>query len=262
MLHFKRSGRAGFTINELLVVISIIAVLVALTVIVVGKVAGAGKQRLTEQTLKTLESALETYVSATGNIPPATVEDPRPGGNRYLIPVVDGRNCPGGNPAEPINAIGLFVLQCQAVPQAIAAIKNLDSKLVREYDPDQTDPAPNSPNYAQQPKLLTVFDGWGNPIHYVHPTFKGVVVKDITLQTNPSPVDTEVVIGLAPPQKFYGLRTIRRADGYYGTGSQVDADGGIPLTNKPYFYSAGPDGDPSTIDDNVYITRPRFPKRD
>ena len=32
-----------------------------------------------------------------------------------------------------------------------------------------------------------------------------------------------------------------------------DSDGGITSGNRPYFYSAGPDGNPATLDDNVYI---------
>jgi len=35
-----------------------------------------------------------------------------------------------------------------------------------------------------------------------------------------------------------------------------DSDGGLTSGNRPYFYSAGPDGDPSTLEDNVYSNAP------
>jgi hypothetical protein len=75
---------------------------------------------------------------------------------------------------------------------------------------------------------------------------------------------------------------IRRAGGAFATatpqsdGSPFDADGGMPAGNRPYFYSCGPDGDPSWIppppagntdpkprpNDNIYMetNRPKFQK--
>lgn len=45
-----------------------------------------------------------------------------------------------------------------------------------------------------------------------------------------------------------------------GTVSPIgDADGGYAVGGRPYVYSAGSDGDPSTIGDNVYTTVPRYP---
>ena len=34
------------------------------------------------------------------------------------------------------------------------------------------------------------------------------------------------------------------------TGQTADSDGGVCPGGQPYFYSAGPDGDPSTVEDN------------
>lgn len=254
---FSLTSRRAFTIIELLVVIGIIAILVALGLVVASKVSGSGKQRATEQVLRALDAALAQYISANGGNPPPTVEDPRPGGFTRLIAVIDGRNFTGGGAGEMINSVGLFMLQCRSVPAADAELKKLDSRLAREYDPDQPDSSPTTPNFQQQPMLLTAFDGWGNPIRYVHPAFKGVVVADPTSAT----ADRVTVVsrlGPAPSGKAYAISDVRRADGSFTGGAPFDADGGIPPSNRPYFYSCGPDGDPTTTDDNIYLTTPKF----
>jgi hypothetical protein len=64
--------------------------------------------------------------------------------------------------------------------------------------------------------------------------------------------DVVDILGSAPsPATGYYPAEIRRDP------AQKDADGGL-TTNRPYFYSAGPDGDPSTIEDNVYTVQPQI----
>ena len=197
----------GFTLVELLVVIAIIGVLISLVFVIAHHVAGSGKQRATEGVLKVLDSALQEYIDAKGSYPSSTVLDPRdtPNANpRHIIPVIDGRNYSapndtvGDNAGHPtfINSVGLFMLQCKEVPAAEAQFKSLDARLAHEYDPDAED-APNSPNFAQQPRLLTAFDGWGHPIRYVHPAFKGNVVRDLMARP-PAQVD---FLSLYPPPR-------------------------------------------------------------
>ncbi len=267
-------SRRAFTLIELLVVIAIIAILIGLVVVVAGKVAGAGKQKQTEQVLRSLDSMLEAYTRSKG-VPPATVLDPRPqtggpGSLKYIIPIVDGRNFtvpppPNEHPTY-INTVGLFLLQCKQVPEVDVMIKGIDPKMVREYDPDVADPA--APNFGQQPSLLTAFDGWGRPIRYVHPAFKGVIVTDITSAANPLAQLTKTVLGDAPPGRQYGITSIRRANNLFDRIAPFppstekvpfDADGGMPVGSTPYFYSSGGDKDPGTTDDNVYTTRPKSP---
>jgi prepilin-type N-terminal cleavage/methylation domain-containing protein len=251
-------ARRAFTIIELLVVIAIISILITLGFVVAGKVSGSGKHRVTEQTLNVLEQALAALTAANGGMPPPTVTDPRPGGANNIIAIVDGKNM-STNPATVMNSVGLFMLQCKNVPDAAAKLKDLDTKLVREFDPDQTDSNPQAPSFNEQPQLLTAFDGWGNPIRYVHPMFKGRIAVDPSDPASLGPVQVASKLGPAPAGKFYRISDIRRTDSFF---SQTDSDGGMPIGQSPYFYSCGPDGDPATIEDNVYTkdNRPRFPK--
>lgn len=245
--------RRAFTAIELLVVLAIIAVLVGLVLAISTRVAGTGKQRLTEQTLRVLDTALGAYTQATGANPPPVVEDPRvdrTANQVRLLPVADARNMTGGTEGAIINSVGLFILQAQNVPEAKSALANLDPKLLRDFSPDGI-----TNTTSLQPVVPTVFDGWGNPIRYVHPAFKGSVnAQTLGLGTASEAASVQAVLGPIRIQgATYGISQIRR------TPASRDADGGTPPADRPYFYSAGPDGDPSTIDDNIYLTRPSFP---
>lgn len=252
----RRTGR-GFTLVELLIVISIIAVLIVLSVAVAGRVSGAGKARNTEQTIRLLDSALEAYINAKGGPPGPTVVDPRPGNTgatKYIQPVADARSETSG---EMINSVALFMAQCRGIPSAEENFKSLDAKFVREFNPE-TGATPG--NFQSQPSLPTVFDAWGKPIRYVHPAFKGIISDVPGSGTNGATyTDVSALLGPAPAGTQYGIQRIRRNTVTAGGGP--DADGGMSPANRPYFYSAGPDGDPSTMDDNVYLNgKPQLQK--
>lgn len=251
----RRTGR-GFTLLELLIVIAIIAILIVVSLSVAHKVTGSGKVRNTEQTLKVLEQSLSAYIGETGGNPPPTVIDPRPGNTgttRRVQPVADARS---GHSNEMINSVGLYMAQCKGIPAAEEAFKNIDAKFLREYNPEaNASPA----SYQSQPTLPTIFDAWGNPIRYVHPSFKGTLYgpdfENQTDETASLDVQHQYFLGPAQPNRPYGITMIRRNNSQ--TGGGPDSDGGINPGARPYFYSSGPDGDPSTMDDNVYITRPQ-----
>ncbi len=263
-----RTIRSAFTLIELLIVIAIIALLVGISVVVGTKVVGSGKQKATEQVLRSLDAALTAYIAEKGSNPPAFVADPR--GNdaaapaslkANLIPIVDGINMTGGTPGTTINSVGLFMLQAKASAGASAALSQIasTSKFYKETSPDGT-----NTDEKLQPTLPTILDGWGNPIRFVHPAFKGVITDKTYAGSNPAAgVDVEKVIGKAAGGKKYGIATIRRgAQSAAATGGLLqDADCGVPKGDRPYFYSAGADSDPSTTDDNVYVTQPTFPAK-
>jgi hypothetical protein len=102
-----------------------------------------------------------------------------------------------------------------------------------------------------------VFDAWGHPLRFVHPAFKGTIygTRGSSGNSPDQPTDVSAVLGNAPPGTQYICAQIRRNKTTDGGGP--DSDGGIPPTTRPYFYSAGPDGDPSTQDDNIYIAKPK-----
>jgi hypothetical protein len=58
-----------------------------------------------------------------------------------------------------------------------------------------------------------------------------------------------------------GLSTRNYSRSYKFGGGRGQADEGLCPGNRPYFYSAGPDGDPGTRGDNIYLetARPTYP---
>jgi len=281
---------SAFTLIEILVVIAIIAVLVGITTAIGSSVINSGKKKATRAVIQSLDQALGAYIDQTGDIPPALVEVPfaslpsgvqtdMPTSNGVKLsafyPAIDGRANLDRTDLRLVNSIGLFIQSASVVPAVQERITEINSKFVKNYSPDE----------AIQPLLLTVFDAWGNPIRYVHPKFDGIIERvrrrlgdagDPVNIINPNkpffvrgalPADTRRVRmwfvrrnrlikadfgGSAPSQGGVNQQQISDFD------LLPDSDGGLTIGNKPYFYSAGPDGDPSTIDDNIYTTTPQL----
>lgn len=241
----------GFTLIELLVVIGIIAILVALTLAVGAKVSASGRVRVTENALKVLDTAAAAFEQAEDGLPPAVAEwlNPADPTQKVLQPVADARL--GSNLGETINSVGWFMYQAEKVPSVAQTFQRLDPRLMKKYAPG-TVGAWNT----TQPELATVMDGWGNPIRYVHPSMDGLIHGPdykggaVTIAGSSSAVDTVDVLGAPEPGKSYGFTSIRRNNVVLSDSEEPDSDGGLCTGNKPYFYSAGPDGKVGYLVDN------------
>ncbi len=252
----SNGSSAGFTLVELLVVIAIIGVLAAIGMAVGGKVIGSSRSSLTSRAISILDLSLSEFSSETGKSPEPAFRDPRDSATnafntspRYMV-AADAINIDG----EPVilNSVGLYMVQVSKEPAAQAIFQNLDSKLIKSFDADSLDARVASSNmdpltvepgqWTDQPGMPTVMDAWGRPMRYVHPAFDGLFAEE----------DTQVLLGGAV--RNYSYTRLRREN----LPTQLDSDGGYCVGNRPYFYSAGPDGDPTTVEDNVYTTEPRF----
>jgi prepilin-type N-terminal cleavage/methylation domain-containing protein len=269
----RPANSRAFSLIELLVVVGIIVILLSISIAVGFRVSGSGKIRKTEQIISVLDQALASYIQQSGGNPKPYVIDPRPENNppiqtnplnERVQPVADAVPDPSvpdprGRPI-PINSVGFFLTQCAEFPSVKENLLNLPAGALKDFDVDGPGSATD---YTNQPVLPTVFDAWNNPIRYVHPAFGGhrhgpnatdfTDVYDTTgggagiLKARPA------VNGI---DRIVGMNSIRR-NGAPDDAPGGDSDGGIPPGAQPYFYSCGPDGDPSTVDDNVYIKRPQ-----
>lgn len=284
----------AFTMIETVFVISLIALLVVITIGVGASMADAGKKRATEGVLQVLDGAVEDFMDKTGSVPQSLVgikleEDfeGRVQGDVVYYPAFDGTinleivNSDTRQPTRhhQVNSIGIFLESIKSGVDVDGLLASVDSTQIRSYDaPDDL-----------QPALLTVFDAWGNPIRYVHPTFDGIIEEsnnsgdrrilgeageyrsvmtdqDGFFTAGYLPVDDRFIPFMDAPvngelrrNRIISLdNETARANGSAEYPVEADSDGGRCPGNRPYFYSAGPDGDPSTIDDNVYTTVPSF----
>jgi prepilin-type N-terminal cleavage/methylation domain-containing protein len=205
-------AKPGFTIIELLVVITIIAVIGGIGLAVASRVTNGNKARASENLLRVMDQVLEAYVAKTGANPPAFVKVSAQDAFKYpgpsipntatiYFPVIDGRaqsrqlpftSTIGSNndrfdrdrdPPQP--TVSLFLLEATRVLGDDTLLKGIDSRFVtkgavsawgwRDADPTLVQFDANPSNEGSQPALqaFSVLDAWGRPIRMVHPQFAG-----------------------------------------------------------------------------------------
>lgn len=223
-----------------------------------------------------------------------------------IYPIADGTGllAAGAVEGSPINSIGYFVLAAAEIGLD-SELAQLSGDVYRRFDPDGE--VDGGSGEVEQPFINTVFDAWGNPLRFVHPRFDGLIgeidaASGEVARTVGSPGQgiavVEAQIGGMPDPSLFHLRNSAIPDGFDATsvtdlsvlpmrqirrnvltdadramwggpGPAIgDSDGGVCVNGRPYVYSAGPDGDPSTFDreetedvqegDNVYTAVPRF----
>lgn len=256
-----RRSRPGFTLVELLVVVGILVVLIALTVAVGTQINESGKARAASSSIQVLDQSLVEWDSISGGKEaPSEVLAPLPGGGAPIsYPIIDGRLAT----AAPADAPGLIAIELYTAAISLeGGLDGMFSGLASEWVKPATVP-PTAGGTAPDGALSAyrVVDPWGNPIRYVHPKFdagwgdywdgSSLATRD-TIQVIIGPNDVEYRRSWRP----FDPDDAARNDRWVG-----DADEGICPAGgtKPYFYSAGPDGDPGTTGDNVYSLTPELP---
>lgn len=231
-----RGRERGFTLLELLVVIGIIAILIGIVVAVGASVTSSSKTSLAKDTMRVLDSVLSAYESSTQGIPPPFVN--QPGNTNTTQVIVDARTSQN----EGVDSLAWFLYQCSGQSGADKGISSISSRYIQPGVPGSATALPTS----NPPVFNSVIDPWGRAYRYVHPALDGVLNN----------LATEDLIGPAPTtptSRTYSITTINRV----ATGT-ANSDGGTSPDSRPYFYSSGPDGDPSTREDNVYLIPPTF----
>jgi len=276
-------ARGGFTLIELVVVIGIIALLVSITLVVGASVAASARGKKTKDAIRVMDASLTEYISDRGKLPSPTVLEPEsshyPDDERRLVPVADAVfdtrfTEPGSAYPTPrlINSVGFYMLQLAESPGANAQIQSLSSdfvQLVPTYTPTEDADISNTEaeihENGDHAGIPTVMDGWGRPLRYVHPRYDGQVGAGADARRKGMPglpyLVTDILVGVDPDE--LAVLKLRRnkimKEEYPDLGlSQRDGDGGVCPGDRPYFYSAGADGDPSSTDDNVYSNKPVF----
>ena len=254
----------AFTLIEILLVIVIIGILVSIS-LVVGKQVRVGSQsRSTEDTIRVLDQSLVGYEKTSSELPPSkfVYRDIKTSPKAYEYPFVDGRREMDGvdrdlHPA--ILTLARYTALCSTIPEADSLIQSVNPKLVRRVVIDA--------NLKTPPLAVEILDAFGRPIRFVHPAFDGgygpaydpakIALRDLNrtatsdATSNPDPLGNVYRRSARPFDPAVPLATSPNPVG--------DGDEGICPSRRPYFYSAGPDGDPGTRSNNVYTTRPTYP---
>lgn len=251
----QRNHRHAFTLIELLVVIGIIAILAGIGLAVGLAVIQSSRSSATKNTIQTLE----TYLSDLN----ASVDDQRSykafetavGATDYKLPVLDGREDGDGADKDADKAFpsGARFIAAGDTFLGDSADRwgSLDSEQVREFTLID--------NGSETVRGFEITDQWGNPIRAVHPAYDGghgnYMQADGSLNSsraallNIEVVDDSGTSDIDLRRSFRPFTATQRKDNPNLIG---DADEGVCPNETMYFYSAGPDGDPGTREDNVY----------
>lgn len=277
----RRGTMGGFTLIELLVVIAIIAIIASISLLVANRVTEGGRTDQTRNIIRTMDQVLAAYSADQGGGKfPSKYVDETAQKNEY--PIVDARldSASVDRTALPEPTVQLFLLASGESASLMSMVNGIDGTF-RDADGKRGRivESQNVVSYAfgaagttvvradgnTPAKAPLVRDPWGNAIRYVHPRYSGghgdfntQSAGSWTSQARAKLMVTVKRGGADTSLEF--RRSYRPFNPTTATGTPVgDADEGVAAGARPYFYSAGPDGDPGTRDDNVYTDPPAFP---
>ena len=258
--------RRGFTLIEILITIGILLLLAAIVVFSMSRVGNSSRARETQVALgnlKNMVAELEATAGLRGRQPthmwygtttppqlatPPTVfdawkdADPTDG---TTAPEPDPVYVPAGsvessNPnrfeSAAIRNTQLMMVQLAQAPKNRTAISNLPGNSILKF-PTNITPDPTPP-FDETKEMGVLLDSWGNPIIFV-PT-GGLAGLDAAgdgamwIGGNQGDAGVKQVIANPPAGSTTQVGPIRSSDG------------------RPFWASAGPDGDFRRADDNIY----------
>lgn len=233
----EHSRRAGFTLLEMLVVISIIVILIGLVIAGGAALIGSRKANVTESLLLSLDRALEEYMAANQNaIPPFTPMD---------YSRVPGDDVVAGDSGSPMRA--------SPAPNGVDIASPSNDIAYSEYQ------GRIYPRYPDASVFIRQVRGYGD----VDAILEGLGEQWLT----PTPIRLDASAGSTDPQESDVTPSARDAwsgDGWTGGRDDgpswpvLDPDAGLIffvhpqnllaqelygrcVNRRPYFFSAGPD---------------------
>jgi prepilin-type N-terminal cleavage/methylation domain-containing protein len=279
----NRRPRA-FTLIELLVVIGIIAILATLLIVGIEHLQTTAKKQTTLQILASAQAMFGEYDAAV-RPPRNTQVTPCPQNvtNDYYLGVTGGGTIPAQAstatpPADRYSAVAVittrgFLVKLRAMPVNAAAMAKMPEDEKLTIPSNVTTTVTNTWTVGNNYTAYSTADGVGEVLYNGSPY---ICIQSNTASTTPDttptngnywvPIVTDTSIPLLAdawgnPIIYVPYRL--------GTGNALNADGTIPAAQgilkvggitftqqspdgRPFFASAGPDGDFSKGDDNIY----------
>jgi len=146
-----RSRRAsGFTLIEILVVISILAALIGLLVPTISAVRRRSQAKTCKTLIDSISGAIAQYASDFGDFPPTSLQEL-------------------GLRSNGVNEGAEALVRCLSTGDREGPYFDFKEEQLGNTDGDRLGPGPD-PTHSKYPtrELLEVLDPWGNPLVYFH----------------------------------------------------------------------------------------------
>ncbi len=250
-------GSRAFTLIELLVVLGIIAILITLSITVGRQVTRGGEDRVTRDMERVLDVTLSSWFGDKDSKFPAYLEvaESAAGPEEHKAAIIDATRAGNGVITEP--TLAMFLLEAHETASVDATLKQqIDAKYFKDV-PLQTTYGKTFWRDGRN-TATTITDAWGRPFRFVHPVWHGGYggfVRNASVVSRPDRDVPDIDGTPIPYTRSYRIAaSVALQTEVLGT-----ADEGLCPGNRPYFYSAGRDGDPGTRADNVYATPVAYP---